>query len=173
MTRPFAILFVLAAPAYAQTLVEPERAAEARQAFDSAATGRPLRCEIAPIKPVLTFGFRFQSGYRLSFPLNQFSGSSHTLTASVRVVPEGRPPVYLTTTRTLPQIADVKADGVADGLFAVGEGNYSVEVLLRDDENRACRSNWQIQAHRNGAERQLAITTPPLTVAEAEARDPT
>jgi hypothetical protein len=171
MTRPFAIPFALAAAACAQTLVEPERAAEIRQAFDQPLAAM-LRCGISPVKPFLTFGFRFQTGYQLTFPLSQFSGSGHRISIHVRVVPAGLPPVYLTVTKGLPNVPDVKADAAEDGMFVVGEGSYSVDLLAVDDEHRSCRSTWQIQARLNGTERQVVPATPPLTIFEAASSTP-
>jgi len=172
MTRHFAILFALAGAACAQSLVLPEHVPEIRQAFERAAGPPTLRCTVSPVKPTLTYGFRFHTGFELSFPLSQFGGAAHLLQVHVRVTPEGQTPVYLTAKKALPVVPDLKADGVGDGTLVVGEGTYAVELLLVDDEHRACRSTWQIQARRNGNERELAPTTPPLTVLEADAPDP-
>jgi hypothetical protein len=171
MTRPFAILFALAAMACGQTLVDPERAAEVRQDFDRATGPATLRCEISPVKPKLTYAFRFLTGYRLTFPMSQFSGPGHRVAVHVRVVPEGRLPIYLTTMKNLPDVPDVKVDAVEDGMFVVGEGAYAVDLLTIDEERRACRSTWQIQAHRTGTERELAPTTAPLTITELATSD--
>jgi hypothetical protein len=165
MTRPFAIPFALAAVACAQTLVEPERTAEIRQAFDQPAGGA-LRCEISPVKPVLTFAFRFQAGYQLRFPLSQFSGPGHRISVHVRITPEGRPPLFLTTAKVLPEVPDVKADAVEDGVFEIGEGAYAVDLLVLDNDHRSCRSSWRLQVHRNGSEQEILTTTPALTVTE-------
>src|SRR5215813_6196358 len=146
VTRRFAIPFALAAAACAQSLVEPERLPEVRQAFERAGAASTLRCEITPVKPVLTFGLRFRTGYGLSVPMSQFSGAGHKVTVHVRVSPENRDAVYLTITRNLPEVKDTKADGVADGAFLVGEGPYRVDLLVVDDQQRSCRSTWQIQA---------------------------
>jgi hypothetical protein len=172
MRLSLVILFASVLTTTAQSLVEPERAAEVRRTFDRATRAAPLRCNISPVRPALTFGFRFQTGYRLGLPLVQFPGPGHELTVYVRVVPGNRPPVYLTATNSLPDAADLKADAVANGMFVVGEGVYRIDLLVLDDQRRACRSTWQIQARRSGNERQLVPTTPPGTVAELASGDP-
>src|SRR5690242_2710285 len=100
MTRRFAILFALAAAACAQSLVEPERV---RQEFERSGTPT-LRCEIAPVKPAPTYAFRFEAGYKLTFPLSQFGGAGHRLQVHVRVTPEGQQPVYFSSTKALPDV---------------------------------------------------------------------
>ena len=166
MTRRFVILMGIATGASAQSLVEPERAAEVRQAFEHASGDAPLRCEIAPVRTALTFGFHFQTGYRLAVPLAQFTGPGHHITAYVRVTPENRAPVYLTTNLSFPDLPGAKGDAVADGMFDVGEGAYEVALLATDDRQRACRSTWRIQARRSGVERQIVPADPPGSVAE-------
>jgi len=123
MTRRFAILFALAGAACAQSLVEPERVAEVRREFERGGTST-LKCDIAPVKPALTYAFRFETGYKLSFPLSQFGGAGHRLEVHVRVTPEGQRPVYFSSKKALPAVPDTKADGVGDGTFVVGEGTY-------------------------------------------------
>jgi hypothetical protein len=171
MSRCLVIPFALAAAAYGQTLVETVRTAEIRQAFDRSTGPSTLRCDISPLKPVLTYGFRFHTGYRLTFPMSQYSGPDHRVSVHVRIVPEGRPPVYLTTTKMLPAAPDPRADAAEDGTLVVGEGSYSVDLLALDDEKRFCRSNWTMQARRAGNERLLAPAVPPLTVAESGAAE--
>jgi hypothetical protein len=172
MSRRLAILFALASAACAQSLVESGRVDEVRQDFERISGASTLKCDISSVKPALTYGFRFQTGYNLSFPLIQFGGAGHRMQVHVRVTPEGKQPVYFTSAKALPQIPDTKADGVGDGLFVVGEGTYNVDLLMVDEERRFCRSSWQIQAHRTGNERMLAPTTPPLKVEEVDTEQP-
>ena len=134
--------------------------------FEAASTAAQLRCDLNPVRPALTFGFRFQAGYTASVPLAQFRGSGHNLTVHTRVTPEGREPVYLTKTEALPEVPETKVDVVTGGTFVVGEGNYGLEVLLEDDLHRNCRGSWQVQARRWGSERQLSATIPPGAVEE-------
>ena len=156
----------LIVPAFGQSLVEPERIPAERQLFEAASTAAQLRCDLNPVRPALTFGFRFQAGYTASVPLAQFRGSGHNLTVHTRVTPEGREPVYLTKTEALPEVPETKVDVVTGGTFVVGEGTYGLEVLLEDELHRNCRGSWQLQARRWGSERQLSATTSPGAVEE-------
>ena len=151
------------ASVYAQSLVEPQQIPAVQKAFDEAASVAPalrLRCSVSPVRPSLNFGFRLQTGYTVDIPLNQLAGPGHALTTSLRVTPEGRPPVYFTKTENLPPVPETKADAETSGAFITGEGNYNVELLIADDTQRPCRGAWKIQAHRGGMEaRLLAVTT--------------
>jgi hypothetical protein len=72
-------LFVLALTAWipvaAQSRVEPEILAAAKDAFEQAPTRTQMRCGIAPVRPALNFGLRFQTGYKIEIPLKQFQGT--------------------------------------------------------------------------------------------------
>lgn len=166
------IVMALNWPAFGQSLVEPELIPAERRLFEGASTGGQLRCDINPVRPALTFGFRFQAGYAASVPLAQIRGSGHTLTVHTRVTPEGREPVYLTKTEALPEVPETKVDVVTGGAFVLGEGTYGLEVLLEDDLHRNCRGSWQLQARRWGSERQLKQTTPPGAVEEISESGP-
>jgi hypothetical protein len=157
---------VLAQQVFGQSIAKPEEAVHIREAFEKARGPAQLKCTISPIRPVLDFAFRFQTGYSLEFPLSQFDGPSHKLDTYVDVTGEGPAHVYLTRSEALPRVAPAKADGQSTVLFAVGEGSYGVDVLIVDDHQRFCRNTWQIQARRAGSERQSAPPIPPGKVME-------
>jgi hypothetical protein len=163
---------VLAIGAFGQSLVEPEQVLAERHLFEAVPTAAQLRCDLNPVRPALTFDFRFQAGYTASIPLAQVRGSGHNLTVHARVTPEGREPVYLTKTEALPEVPETKVDAVTGGTFVVGEGTYGLEVLLEDDLHRNCRGSWHMQARRWGSERQLKPTTPPGAVEEISESGP-
>src|SRR5215467_15211775 len=106
MSRCLAILFALASAACAQSLVESDRVAEIRSEFERLAGPSTLKCDISPVKPALTYAFRFQTGYKLTFPMIQFGGARQRMQVHVRVTPEGQQPVYLSTTKALPEVPD-------------------------------------------------------------------
>jgi hypothetical protein len=151
---------------FSQSLVVPDQIADAKKVFETAATARPLRCEITPVRPALDFGLRFQTGYLIDVPFNQFRGLGHELTVFVRVTSEGGEPRFLVRTGKLPEVPDTKLEAEIAGKFVVGEGVYRIEVLLEDDLHRVCRNNSRIQVKRSGSERDLKPTTSPATVEE-------
>jgi len=170
--RAFALMLVLWGAACGQSFVQPEEIAAARKAFDSSETTPPLRCDISAVHPALDFSFRFQTGYVVDIPFNQFGGPGHNLKILLRVTPEGREPSYLATTGALPDVPATKIDAEVAGTFVVGEGAYGVEALVRDDQRRACRAKWRIQAKLSGSERKPKPVTPPSTVEEASQSHP-
>src|SRR5260370_3007244 len=87
--RAAGVVLTVWAAASAQSLVEPEKVAAIRNAFDSAASAPQLRCHIHAIRPALNFSFRFQAGYAVDVPMVQFSGPGHGLSVFIRVTPEG------------------------------------------------------------------------------------
>ena len=158
--RVTGIVLAMWAAAPAQSLIEPERVEAVRSAFDSASSAAHLLCEVHPVRPALTYGLQFQTGYVIDVPMKQFSGPGHSLRVFLRVIPDGREPVYLVMSGSLPDVPAAKTDAELPGSFEVGEGTYSVETLVKDDAARACYSQWRIQAKRVGSERDLKGAIP-------------
>src|SRR5215471_7342812 len=158
---------IAAAALQAQSLADASDVARIRKVFDSVAAAQPLRCEIHSLKPALDYSFRFQTGYRIDVPLAQYRGEGHELRVLVRVIPEGRDAVYLSSTAKLPDVPQTNMDGEFAGKFVVGEGSYGVEVLVQDDSQRVCQAQWRIQAKRSGSTRDLKLATSPGAVEEA------
>jgi hypothetical protein len=106
--------------------------------------------------------------------LSAFEGKKATLLTYVRVTPKGKPPTLLGTGYRLPAItADMplaktpgklKQEIGMSGIFTVGEGDYSVEVLVTDDRNRSCRQHWKIHVAPNRSQRHVHLVVPPGTV---------
>jgi len=141
--------------ASAQTLVEPERLAAARTAFDSAPHAARLRCAIEPSRPALSYNLQFLTGYLIDVPMSQPGGAGHRLDVLIRVTPEGRDSVFLGTHGSVPQVSASKTSAEVPGSFVVGEGNYTVDAVVRDEASRACLTQWRIQAKFTGNERDL------------------
>lgn len=133
------LVLVAWVPVAAQALIEPGDVPAARTTFELATSRTPMRCNIGPVHPVLNFGLRFQTGYKIDIPLNQFWGTGHKLNILVRVTPDGREPTYLSNIETLPDVPVTKVDGEILGEFVVGEGTFGVEALVEDDSQRVCR----------------------------------
>ena len=110
--RPLAIGLLLASACAAQVIVDPARVGSMVKALERQADEKPLRCEVTTIKPALNFGFRFQAGYVVHVPMNQYSGPDHGWAMLTRVTPEGggQQPVYLGSRVRLPPIPKTKVD---------------------------------------------------------------
>jgi hypothetical protein len=133
--------------------------------FERTFTGN-LECQVSPTRPYLNFGFRFQAGYFFAAPLKQFFGPGHRLNVVARVTPKGEPPVYLGQGFDLPPVPKTKQVMEVGGGYLLGEGEYRVDWLLFDDQNRACRKSWTTKVERSGADRKVDLAIPPNTVTE-------
>jgi hypothetical protein len=166
--RPLAIAVLLASACAAQVIVDPARVGAVVKALERQADEKPLRCEVTPIKPSLNFGFRFQAGYVVHVPMNQYSGAGHGLAMLTKITPEGgsQQPVYLFSRVRLPPIPKTKVDIEVGGGYLLGEGRYDVEWTLLDDTDRVCRSSWRVDARLDRHERQVNVAMPRDTVAD-------
>ena len=170
--RPLAIALLVASACAAQTIVDPARLKSVFKAVEPQAGEKPLRCEVTPIKPSLNFGFRFQAGYVVRVPMNQYSGSGHGWAMLTRITPEGggRQPVYLTSGVPLPFVPKTKVELEVGGGYLLGEGRYRVKWVMFDDADRVCRGSWRVDARLGRHERQVKLSMPRNTVAEFSLR---
>ena len=152
----------------AQSLVEPARIpATLPAAFTANPVEQPLRCEVTPVQPALDFRFRFQAGYSVNVPMEQYLGPKHGWTILTRVTPpDGKPPAYLIARVHLPDVPPTKVRIDTFGGFLVGPGRYHVEWALYDDQDRVCRKDWNIEAKLKHGERNVKVYIPPATVGD-------
>jgi hypothetical protein len=165
--RPLAIACLLASACAAQVIVDPARFGSILKALERQADEKPLRCEVTPIRPSLNFGFRFQAGYVVRVPMNQYSGPGHGWGMVTKITPEGdQPPVYLASRIGLPSVPKTKVEVEMGGGYLLGEGRYDVNWTLLDDTGRVCRSSWRVNARLGRRERQVKLAMPRDTVAD-------
>ncbi len=158
------------ATGFGQFLVAPDRLPSVIKYFDSQQNEPALRCEVDPIPPQLNFSLRFQAGYIVRFPANQFLGLGHRLRVAVKVLPEENPAVYLASFARLPNIPKTNRKLEIAGIYLIGEGHYSVDWALVDDAGRICRKKWRMEARLDSSQRGLRPAMGPLTVTEASFR---
>ena len=77
-------------PVRGQSIMNANRAAAMAPLVEHAQPGeQALRCDVAALKPTLNYSFRFQSGYTVSVPMNQYlwqgSKTSHQIFQSERI----------------------------------------------------------------------------------------
>ena len=166
--RPLAIALLLASACAAQVIVDPARFGSVLKSLEPRADEKPLRCEVTPIRPSLNFSFRFQAGYVVHVPMNQYSGEGHGWAMVTRITPEGggQKPVYLVGRTRLPSIPKTKVAVEVGGGYLLGEGRYDVNWTLLDDAGRVCRGSWRVDAKLGRRERQLNLAMPRDTVAD-------
>ncbi|MCX6631891.1 MAG: hypothetical protein NTW28_30145 [Candidatus Solibacter sp.] len=167
----YALLLALAAcaAAPAQSIVNPSRLRSLVAQLDGGQAGeQALRCEVTATRPSLNYSFRYQAGYTVTVPMNQYTGSGHGWTTLTRITPEGgtRRPVHLLSRVALPHVPKTNVAASVGGGYLLGEGAYNVRWMMRDDSGRVCRKSWRVDVHLSRAERKVKVAIPPDTVWE-------
>ena len=122
---------------------------------------KPLACYVSPLKPALNFGFRFQAGYVVRVPMNQYRGTGHRWTVLMRVTPEEGKPVYLASRYRLPDVPKTNNEVEVGGGYLLGEGRYRVSWKLTDDAGRVCRKDWDVEAQLSHGESKVKVAMAP------------
>ncbi|HYW47335.1 MAG TPA: hypothetical protein VE959_30990 [Bryobacteraceae bacterium] len=163
---------VLASVAPAQTVMDPARLSPSLKSFDPGPHDLPLRCEVTPFRPMLSFNFHFQAGYAVRIPMNQFEGAGHGWATLVRITPKdgNGQPVYLGERMRLPNVPPNKVEAEAGGVYLLGEGRYHVSWKLIDDSGRVCRKDWDVEAKLRHSEHAVKVALPPDTVTDLSLR---
>ena len=128
--------------------------------LDTEETKKDLPCTVTPIKPILGFDLRFHSGYDINIPLKELAGLGDLLTIIFRVSSSKAKdsPVYFSQKYAVPEIdEDAKGDAYLEGEFDVGEGDYHVDWMMRDRQERVCSSNWDISAALTGKDQNMKL----------------
>jgi hypothetical protein len=146
---------------------EPLNAADSEKIgrfLDSDRSPDLLHCSIQPRKPTLDFAFRFDVGYIVTCSLSRFGGRASKVFVFARVTPEGGKSLLLGEPYRLPEAtaatksSKLKRDVQMSGGFAVGEGQYQVEVLVADQETgRTSRKRWRARVARSKGAAQVAV----------------
>jgi hypothetical protein len=145
------------------------------KAMDTEPESEKLKCEAFPIKPTLDFAFRFQAGYVLRCPIRMFGGNKAMVATYIRITPQEGKPVFLSEVYSLPEMpADMRPrtnlhkltdEFELSGGFSIGEGNYSVDLLVIDSGKRMLKKRWEVKAARNHEERNVQIAMAASTAA--------
>jgi hypothetical protein len=162
--RPAILLLASLATADAQTVLDERRLGIARAKFEDPAPPDTLHCSVTPIHPTLNYSFRFQAGYFVTIPMNQFEGPGHRWSMITRVTPEGGRPVYLASNYALPNVPKTKIQLQVGGGYLLGEGAYSIRHVFYDDADRTCRKDWRVEVRRGRGESKVKVAMPPDTV---------
>jgi hypothetical protein len=175
-------IFLVAAllgSAVGQSPLSAEDAKNVLPLFDSPSPNS-LNCWLERWNPALDFAFRFVTGYVTYCRLSQFEGKNTTLVTYTRVTPQGKTPELFETIQRVPAISaemmqtiggdlgKLKNNIDISGGFALGEGNYRIELLLKDNQNRTYRRKWQLRVAARRSERGVALAMAPLSVQSIE-----
>lgn len=118
-----------------------------------------LPCHFDLSRPVLDYSLRYRISYSVQIPLKKFTGEGHRLRLELRATSENQEPITVATEGELPDIPPSKDYAEPLGEFFAGEGLYTVDAQLEDEQGRTCAHQWRMEVKRNNAERDLA--TPP------------
>jgi hypothetical protein len=132
---------------------------------------KDLPCTATPVKPTLGFDLKFHSGYEVSVPLKELSGSQNLLTMIYRVTPAAHrdEPVYMSQRVNVPEIEEnARGDAFLQGSFDLGEGKYHVDWLMRDRAERICSAFWDIEATVPPKDKPVALDVRPNTVLNSD-----
>jgi hypothetical protein len=151
---------------FGQMVVEPDKVPAVQKEFEHRPGEVSLACTVTPVKPAIDFSFRFHSGYTANIPLKQYSGSGHGFVVLVKVTPDdnAHQPVYLSSAAKLPDVPKSNDEIEAGGSYLLGEGSYTVDLLLFDDAHRTCRSHWVTEVKLAHTERNIRLRIPPSSV---------
>lgn len=149
----------------AQSLVGPDRQAEIQSTMDAPVVSA-LPCRFVPAQPMLDYALRMEASFSVDLRLGLLQGSGTNWDILLRATPEGGQPVFLMVSGDSQEGKDAMAAGEFRGGFAVGEGVYHVDALLRDRRGEVCKGNWRVQANWNGARHAFEPGLAPGTVAE-------
>ena len=133
---------------------------------------KDLPCTVTPAKPGLGFDLKFHGGFEVGVPLKELAGNENLLTIVFRVSPSGHPDqqVYFTQHITVPSIEEnAKGDAYLQGGFALGEGKYHVDWLMRDRAERVCSFYWDSDATLAARDREVKLA---LAENQIQAPDP-
>jgi hypothetical protein len=122
---------------------------------------KDLPCTVTPSKPILGFDLKFHSGFDISVPLKELSGSENLLTILFRVTSNEKKeePVYFSQKIRVPSVdPEAKGDAYLQGTFDIGEGKYQVDWLMRDRSERVCASFWDSEASLPVKDKALAMS---------------
>ncbi|HTX38885.1 MAG TPA: hypothetical protein VME43_27865 [Bryobacteraceae bacterium] len=166
------LALLLAGVAWGQIIIEPAKVPESLKHFVMPAGAKPLRCDASYIRPVLNFSLRFQAGYLVRVPMDQYLGPGHVWIIWERITPENDPAraVYLGDKFILPDVPKTNIVLPVVGGYLLGEGRYRVEWMMWDDQGRVALKQWTLEAERSHANRNVKMAMAPGSVAEFSLR---
>ncbi len=165
----------LLASVQAQVPLPRDRAAQIERSLNQGLQGDPLKCEVQTVKPFLDFAFRIQIAYVVNCPIRQFQGKETSLVTILRVTPSASKPVMLTDHVTIAGMPAQLAskfklqrfhdEAEFSGAFAVGVGDYRIDLIVIDDRTRFFRKSWTATVTGRMAKQNTPLAMEPNTAA--------
>lgn len=140
-----------------------------------------LHCSVEHFDPFLDFTFRYDAGFLVSIPIQQLA-PPETLTMYLRATSTGHKPKIFTDKLYVPTIpAEAVKQLGPKGLkniearlsagFAMGDGHYSVDLLLSDEQEHSCQKHWNLKTPHHAQSVPLALRPNTVAAIDADAWD--
>jgi hypothetical protein len=167
---------LIAGPAAAQDLVRGADLAQATGVLDNAPHKNQLPCDIQFSENLrLDLLFRYTAGFAVECRLGERIPPSTRLIAFLRITPKGGKPVLMTEQFDVPSAQKQDSAGMlaaqsqmkatASGGFGAGPGEYSVEVVLTDQQGNTCRKQKDLKPLADREARKVPFALQPGEVA--------
>jgi hypothetical protein len=166
-------LFGLALLAGGQALLPPQEADAVNRLLE-AHHKDTLACMVETVRPSLDYAFRFEIRYVIRCPLKEFQGEAVQLTAVLRVQPAQGPPEIFVAPYDVPaapprlktwlDLGRSRNEFEFSGAIAAGAGEYPIELLLTDGQERSFHYSWKAKAELRREEHCLLPALKPGTV---------
>jgi hypothetical protein len=141
------------------------------EALDVREVKASLPCAVTPTVAELGFDFAFHAGYTVRIRLRDLAGNGTVLTNIFRVTSDSNPdsPVYFEQKWRVPNLReDSEGAAALEGSFSIGEGDYQVDWLIRDREERVCSAFWRVSARMPVRAREISAGLQPGSVSSRE-----
>ncbi len=134
---------------------------------------RPLRCGARKYPATLGFDFRYWTGLDFTIDLKEFLPlrNGRRLYVIFRVTPEGRPPRFFMQRQFIPPVLNLPPEAklkdlqiMVGGGVHLGVGKYKIDAVAADQNGRACRQSWTVNAKAMAEplrQDPLTVETPP------------
>ncbi len=142
-----------------------------RAVLSSPERRKDVPCSVFPSKPRLGFDLQFRAGYMATVPLRALAGSGNSLRILFRVKPlDGKGEQYYFWDRySVPALTpDAVGEATIPGRFKLGAGRYRVDWLMRDQSERVCSAQWEIECSVPGLIEGRGGTRQPFSVGPNE-----
>ena len=150
-------LLGVAISARAQVAVPPAEVPAVEGLINSRINSGSLNCRVGSWSPFLDLDFRYETGFVVSLLASQIARET-TFNMYLRVTPRGGAPTYLRAVldpAREPWFPSASADEkvlqktelTTSGAFDVGEGSYTVEILLTSGP-RSRYKRWRVEASK-------------------------
>lgn len=139
--------------------------------LDESKPRRDFPCTVRPTRPALGFDLRMHTGIQATFLPGYPLEKEGNLRAVLRVTPASGESTFTAERTRVPKLEELRDKRLtATSGFAVGEGRYRVDWLLRDQAGGVCSTHLEVEAKLPRRARGVSLIAPGLV--QSESLDP-